>query len=188
MKLGLTIAALSVLLLTPTVASAGWLGSVEVAAFYDDNISRAELDSDIESDAGLELLLDGTRAWEYENGKGFDLTGNLGYNYRSNDVVGVSVVGVPIENVHEVALQRTGIVIGVLTVLFAIIFITINLLVKRYLLKPILHITNAAHEISRGKLDIPIEVDRNDEMGDLARSVELVRRSFDKLIKRMRKS
>ena len=102
-------------------------------------------------------------------------------------MVGVSLVGVPIENVHEVALQRTGIVVGVLTVLFALIFVTINLLVKRYLLTPILQITNAAHEISRGKLDIPIEVKRNDEMGDLARSVELVRRSFEKLIKRMRK-
>ena len=114
-------------------------------------------------------------------------TGNLGYNYRANDVVGVSLVGVPIENVHEIAMRRTGIVIGVLTVLFAIIFATINMLVRSYLLTPILEITEAAHGIARGKLEDPIEFTRNDEIGDLARSVELVRRSFEKLIKRMRK-
>ena len=52
---------------------------------------------------------------------------------------------------------------------------------------PILEVTEAAHAISRGKLDTMIEVNRDDEIGDLARSVELVRRSFAKLMQRMRK-
>jgi HAMP domain-containing protein len=116
-----------------------------------------------------------------------EFTGVLGYNYRSDDVVGVSLVGVPIENVHLLAMQRTGIVVAVLTVLFGIIFVTINRLVKKLLLGPILAITHAAHEISHGKLDAAIELGRNDEIGDLARSVELVRRSFEKVMKRMRR-
>ena len=105
----------------------------------------------------------------------------------SNQVVGVSVVGVPLANVQALALQRTGIVLVVLTVLFGLILIAVNRLVKRGLLLPMLEITEAAHAISRGKLDTLIEVDRDDEIGDLARSVELVRRSFAKLMQRMRR-
>ena len=102
-------------------------------------------------------------------------------------VVGVSVVGVPIEDVKEIALQRTGVVLGLLTVLFAIAFFAINMIVKRSVLNPIIQITEVAHAISRGKLETPIEMARNDEIGDLGRSVELVRRSFDKVMQRMRK-
>jgi len=116
-----------------------------------------------------------------------EFAGPAGYNYRPNDVVGVSVVGVPMANVQELALQRTGIVLIVLTVLFGLILIAVNRLVRNNLLSPILEITEAAHAISRGKLDTLIEVKRDDEIGDLARSVELVRRSFGKLIQRMRK-
>jgi len=113
--------------------------------------------------------------------------GFLGYNYKPDAVVGVSVVGVPIEDVKEIALQRTGVVLGLLTVLFAIAFFAINMIVKRSVLNPIIQITEVAHAISRGKLETPIEMARNDEIGDLGRSVELVRRSFDKVMQRMRK-
>lgn len=110
-----------------------------------------------------------------------------GYNYQIDQVVGVSVVGVPIDDVQALALQRATIVLGVLTVLFGIVLVAVNLLVRGYLLTPILKITEAAHEISHGKLGTRVEMERNDEIGDLSRSVELVRRSFEKLIERMRK-
>ena len=114
-------------------------------------------------------------------------TGDLGYGYQPDEVVGVSVVGVPIANVDTLALQRTAIVLGLLTLLFGIVLVAVNMLVRRNLLSPILKITDAAHAISHGSLDKRIEMERNDEIGDLARSVELVRRSFDKLMQRMRK-
>lgn len=114
-------------------------------------------------------------------------TGALGYNYQPNQVVGVSLVGVPMANVQSLSLQRTGIVLVVLTVLFGLILFAVNRLVKKNLLSPILEITEAAHAISHGKRAEEIKVERDDEIGDLARSVELVRRSFDKLMQRMRK-
>ena len=52
---------------------------MEVGAGYDDNISRAELPSDIKSDYLARVALDGGRAWELENGKGLNLTGSLAY-------------------------------------------------------------------------------------------------------------
>jgi len=113
--------------------------------------------------------------------------GDQGYNYENDQVVGVSLVGVPMANVQTLALQRTGIVLLVLTVLFGLILFSVNRLVKKGLLTPILEITQAAHAISHGKFDEQVEINRDDEIGELARSVELVRRSFAKLMQRMRK-
>ena len=69
----------ALLLLCPAAGLAAWFGSVEVGAGYDDNISRAELPSDIKSDYLARVALDGGRAWELENGKGLNLTGSLAY-------------------------------------------------------------------------------------------------------------
>lgn len=110
-----------------------------------------------------------------------------GFNYRVGDVVGLELVGVPIANIDALAMQRSLIAVGLLTLLFALVFVAINLLVKRYLISPLLQITETAQAVAKGHLDQPLTLDRNDEIGDLARSVELLRRSFAQLMKRMRK-
>jgi HAMP domain-containing protein len=109
-----------------------------------------------------------------------------GYYYKVGDVVGVSLVGVPLEDVQAVATERSLMAIGLLTVLFAIIFLSVNLLVRRTLVNPILEISREAQAISQGRMDRPVETDRNDEVGDLAHSIELLRRSFVQAMKRMR--
>ena len=109
-----------------------------------------------------------------------------GYHYRLGDVVGVSLVAVPLADVQAIATRRSILAIGVLTVLFAIIFVSINILVRRTLVRPILEISEEAHAISQGQMDKPVQLDRNDEVGDLAHSIELLRRSFVQAMKRMR--
>ena len=111
-----------------------------------------------------------------------------GYNYKVGDVVGLELVGVPIADIDALALKRSSIAVGLLTLLFTLIFVAINLLVRRYLISPLLEITETAQAIAKGRLDQPLTMDRNDEIGDLARSVELLRRSFAQLMKRMRKN
>lgn len=110
-----------------------------------------------------------------------------GYRYKLGDTVGLSVIAVPLADVNSVALQRSLYAMGLLTVLFGIALGMINMLVRRSLITPILEITNAAHEVAKGRMDHTIEMSRNDEIGDLARSVELLRRSFAQLFKRARK-
>ena len=111
-----------------------------------------------------------------------------GYHYKDKDIVGLELVGVPIADVNALALQRSLVAIGLLTALFALIFVTINVLVRRNLISPILEITNAAHAVVKGDLDRSLDIQRNDEIGDLARSVELLRRSFSQVMKRFNKT
>lgn len=110
-----------------------------------------------------------------------------GYDYKLGEVVGLSMVGVPLGDVRTLALQRSLIMVGLLTLLFAVGFVTINLLVRRTLLTPIVAIAETAHAVRKGDLERAITIERNDEIGDLARSIELLRRSFAQAMKRLRK-
>lgn len=111
-----------------------------------------------------------------------------GYNYKEGAVVGLELVGVPIADVNELAMQRSLVAVGLLTVMFGLIFVTINLLVRRNLIAPILQITSAAQAVVKGDLDQTLDIQRNDEIGDLARSVELLRRSFAQVMKRFNRT
>ena len=111
-----------------------------------------------------------------------------GYNYKDGDVVGLELVGVPLADVNALALQRSLMAGGLLTAMFALVFLTINLLVRRNLISPIMEITGAAQAVVKGDLERPLDIQRNDEIGDLARSVELLRRSFAQVMKRFNRA
>ena len=109
-----------------------------------------------------------------------------GFGYRVGDIVGASVVAVPMANLNQLVLTRSLIIIGILTALFTFIFLFINSLVKRSIITPLLSISQAAKSVSRGKISESISMDRNDEIGELAYSFELMRRSLIAIVKKMR--
>jgi protein-histidine pros-kinase len=101
-----------------------------------------------------------------------------GYNYKPDEVVGVSLVGVPLEDLRQTVIERTVTVAGVLTAVFAVLFVVINLLVRRLILRPIAEISARAREVSEGQLDAKVVMARHDEIGELSRAFEQIRRSL----------
>ncbi len=110
--------------------------------------------------------------------------GQSGFGYHVGSVVGVSVVGVPLPDLPTLVAKRGLIAVLLLTLLFAVVFAIINRVVKTSIVRPIVDITENAHAISRGNVERPIRSERNDEIGDLANSFELMRRSLALAIKR----
>jgi HAMP domain-containing protein len=111
-----------------------------------------------------------------------------GFGYQVGDVVGVSLVGVPLEDVQSLTIQRSLIVIGAITLLFTILFFIVNRLVRRLILEPISEITTVATAVSRGDISREVHVqDRKDEIADLANAFELMRRSLVAAMKRMKR-
>ncbi|MFW2374722.1 MAG: c-type heme family protein [Gammaproteobacteria bacterium] len=110
-----------------------------------------------------------------------------GYGYNTGSVVGVSLVGVPLEDVQALSVQRSLYVIGAITLLFAVLFIVVNMLVKRLILVPITDITDVATAVSKGNIDRAVTVEqRNDEISDLAQAFELMRRSLITAMKHLK--
>lgn len=110
-----------------------------------------------------------------------------GYNYELDKVVGISTVAVPLANVNRLALERSGYVVGVLTVIFGLMFIVINVLVRRSLINPVLELRDTVQAVTKGHIEHEVEIKRDDEIGQLAREVELLRRSFATAMKRLKK-
>lgn len=111
-----------------------------------------------------------------------------GYGYQSGEVVGVSLVGVPLDDVQALTISRSLVVIGGITVLFSILFIIVNQLVRRLILEPIVAITTVAKAVSHGDVSREVIVQkRNDEISDLAIAFELMRRSLVTAMKRMKR-
>lgn len=107
-----------------------------------------------------------------------------GFRWEMDTVAGVSAVGVPLGNINQIALERSLILSLMLTIMFAFIFLFITLIVRRHMLIPIIDITEAAKAVSRGDIKKTMVNDRNDEIGDLSKAFELMRRSLLVLMKR----
>ncbi|MGD8588396.1 MAG: DUF3365 domain-containing protein [Chromatiales bacterium] len=121
-----------------------------------------------------------------------DVTANYGkqsgYGYQNDEVVGVSLVGVPLEEVQSLAIQRSLFVIGAITVIFSLLFVIVNLLVRRLILVPVLEITEVAKAVSKGDIHRAISADKgNDEIAELTNAFELMRRSLLTAMKRMKR-
>jgi HAMP domain-containing protein len=111
-----------------------------------------------------------------------------GFGYVNGEVVGVSVVGVPLKDVQSLTIVRSLMMIGAITLLFSILFFMINKLVKRLVLDPISEITTVAVAVSHGDISREVVVkDRTDEISNLANSFELMRRSLVAAMKRMKR-
>lgn len=111
-----------------------------------------------------------------------------GFGYQIGEVVGISVVGVPLDDVQALTIKRSLIVIGGITILFTILFVIINQLVRRLILEPIADITTVAKAVSHGDISREVMVrERNDEISELAIAFELMRRSLVSAMKRMKR-
>lgn len=72
-----------------------------------------------------------------------------------------------------------------LVILFVIILV--NLMVSnRTLVKPIHELSESARQMSLGKMDMEIEVDSNDEIGELADAVKRMQKSLKLIIKKLK--
>jgi len=109
-----------------------------------------------------------------------------GYNYKVGNVVGVSVVGVPLADVNALVTQRVALAAGLFTLLFGIIFFTINNLVHHRIIMPVVRITTIARSVSQGDLERKIDVEQDgSEIGELGHAIELLRRSLVYTMKKM---
>ncbi|MGQ9511039.1 MAG: Tll0287-like domain-containing protein [Thermaceae bacterium] len=108
--------------------------------------------------------------------------GPSGYGWQVGELVGVLAVGVPLEKVEAVAKARAFSTIGLLLVLFLSTSLALYILLGRLVLSPLRLATERALALSRGeRMDEPLPEGPKDEVGQLLRALELLRRSLQLL-------
>lgn len=106
-----------------------------------------------------------------------------GFGWKLNEIIGAQVVSVPMA-VAEAKARRAFItfMISLLSV-FAVLYIVLNVMLNRMVLKPIVRMSKAAEAISIGDFEVPeFAGGRKDEIGRLATSFNRMRRSLEQAL------
>ncbi len=105
-------------------------------------------------------------------------------------VVGLSLVMVVVPHTRSAQLaQETFISLLVsMAMIFLILFLVINITIRKLVLKPIMRVTHQAEQVSKGNLRDPeIKVTGDDEIAEMLRAFNHMRRSVIKIVQIMRR-
>jgi len=91
-----------------------------------------------------------------------------GFGWNLNEIVAAQIVSVPSEEIFNSARRAWLLIMTFLVVIFAIILILINFLIKRTIIRRIKKIEKIAQKVSTGDMTAEFEENTHDEVGSLA--------------------
>lgn len=107
-----------------------------------------------------------------------------GFGWKLNETVGAQIVTVPISVPHDAANKAFIRFMLALAGIFVFIFITLNILLRKIIIKPIIQMANQANDVSMGKMSSPeFSEAGKDELSTLGASFNRMRRSLQKAMK-----
>ena len=107
-----------------------------------------------------------------------------GFGWKLNEIVGAQIVTVPIAVPREAANKMFIHFMLILSAVFIFIFITLNILLRRIIIKPIIEMAKQANDVSMGKMTSPeFSETGKDELSTLGASFNRMRRSLHKAIR-----
>ena len=92
-----------------------------------------------------------------------------------------------ITNESQRTIRNTLLLASLFSLILVIISAVLAIFTARRIIRPILGLVDAANEISLGKLENPVTVNSNDEIGDLGRAIERMRVSLGAALERLRR-
>jgi HAMP domain-containing protein len=108
---------------------------------------------------------------------------NNGFGWQLNEVIGAQIVSVPMDLPIRNANHAFVTFMSSLTVVFAVLFVILNIMLSALIVQPITRLSHAADQISKGRLDAAEFPDKGkDEVSQLGQAFNRMRRSLEKAI------
>ena len=108
-----------------------------------------------------------------------------GMGWKLNEVLGTQIVSVPTNEVLQNTRQSLILVMGIVTIIFAIAIYMANFWLKRYVVRPIKRVVRVAEAVSTGDMDADFEKVSNDEVGSLVEAFTRMKLSLVMAIRRL---
>jgi protein-histidine pros-kinase len=107
-----------------------------------------------------------------------------GFGWELDEVVGAQVVSVPMSVPIERARRAFVTFMGTLLVVFAVITLVLNVMLRRIVIGPVTRMAVVADAVSHGDMSAaPFDQPGKDEIATLAESFNRMRRSLEKALK-----
>ncbi|HKQ28753.1 MAG TPA: DUF3365 domain-containing protein [Burkholderiales bacterium] len=108
---------------------------------------------------------------------------NNGFGWKLNEVIAAQIVSVPMDLPIRNANRAFVTFMSSLTVVFAVLFVLLNAMLTLLIVQPITQLSEAAEQISRGRVDVGDFSDKGrDEVSQLGQAFNRMRRSLEKAI------
>ena len=108
---------------------------------------------------------------------------NNGFGWKLNETIGAQIVSVPMNLPIRNANRAFVTFISSLAVVFALLFVILNIMLTQLIIEPITQLSQAAEHISKGKADVPeLAAGGRDEVAQLGQAFNRMRRSLQKAI------
>ncbi|HET7791955.1 MAG TPA: DUF3365 domain-containing protein [Rhizobacter sp.] len=110
-----------------------------------------------------------------------------GFGWQLNEIVGAQLVAVPTALPQEKAKHLFFTFTGSLVAVFVVLFLVLNWLLQRLVVRPVREVANAARRVSQGDMSLAeFSESRYDEIGTLQKSFNRMRRSLVKAMGMLR--
>jgi len=106
-----------------------------------------------------------------------------GFGWHLNEIVGAQIVSVPMDLPIRNARRAFTTFIGSLVAVFVVVFLTLNVMLSRMIVRPIARMSRAADQVSTGDFKVAEFSERGrDEVARLGRAFNRMRRSLEKAL------
>ena len=102
-----------------------------------------------------------------------------GFGWKLNEIVATQIIYVPAEEIFNNVKRSFYIVIGVLFIIFTLIAITLNIFLRKTVLRRIKNIARVAKRVSIGEMEATFEQQERDEIGALSEAFNRMRHSLE---------
>jgi protein-histidine pros-kinase len=102
-----------------------------------------------------------------------------GFGWKMNEVIGAQIVSVPLSLALDRAEKEFFVFIGTILGVFLVVGIALNILLNRFVIRPVALMAEHADKVSMGTLDMPeLVLEGKDEIASLGRSFNRMQRSL----------
>jgi protein-histidine pros-kinase len=106
-----------------------------------------------------------------------------GFGWKQNEIIAAQIVSVPMNLPIRNANRAFVTFITSLAVVFAVLFVTLNVMLTQLIIEPITQLSDLADHMSKGRADVPELMPKGrDEVAQLGQAFNRMRRSLQKAI------
>lgn len=113
---------------------------------------------------------------------------NNGFGWTLNEIVGAKMISVPASKVINKAYQSSGMILGIVALVFAFVILLMNSFLNHQVIKPLKRMTRKAEEVSMGHLEVEFDTSAKDEIGSLAKAFKRMQLSLEMAMKRLNRT
>lgn len=107
-----------------------------------------------------------------------------GFGWQVNEIIGAQIVSIPVSLPIARAEQAWHRIMLAMAAVFAVVLLTLNLFIRRMVIRRVKSMSQLADKVSSGEFDVPEFDERGtDELSGLAASITRLRRSIENAIK-----